>query len=93
MRPAPPPVVRSAKTTSYTSASGQVVNGTRGPLGPNFGSNTYQTTIGNSNYNALQLSLRHNTKIARGVCGAYTYSKSLDNASNLGEEVNPFNPS
>ena len=36
----------------YTSASGQVVNGTRGPLGPDFGSNTYQTTIGNSNYNA-----------------------------------------
>jgi carboxypeptidase family protein/TonB-dependent receptor-like protein len=76
----------------YTSASGQVFNGTRGPLGPNFGSNTYQTTIGNSNYNALQLSLRHNSKSLEVFAG-YTFSKSLDNASNLGEEVNPFNPS
>lgn len=76
----------------FTSASGQIINGTRGPLGPNFGSDTYQTTIGNSNYNALQLSLRHNSKTLE-VFAAYTYSKSLDNASNLGEEVNPFNPS
>jgi hypothetical protein len=76
----------------YTSASGQVINGTRSPLGPNFGSDTYQATIGNSNYNALQLSLRHNSKSLE-VFAAYTYSKSLDNASNLGEEVNPFDPS
>jgi hypothetical protein len=76
----------------FTSASGQIINGTRAPLGPNFGSNAYQTTIGNSNYNALQLSLRHNTKSLEVFAG-YTYSKSLDNASNLGEEVNPINPS
>ena len=76
----------------YTSASGQIINGTRGPLGPNFGSNTYQSTIGNSNYNALQVSLRHNSK-ALEVFAGYTYSKSLDNASNLGEQVNPLNPS
>jgi Carboxypeptidase regulatory-like domain len=76
----------------FTTASGQVINGTRGPLGPNFGSNTFQTTIGNSNYNALQLSARHNSKSLE-LFAAYTYSKSLDNASNLGEEVNPFSPS
>jgi Carboxypeptidase regulatory-like domain/TonB dependent receptor len=76
----------------YTSATGQVINGTRGPLGPNYGSNTYQTTIGNSSYNALQLSLRHNAKSLE-VFAAYTYSKSLDDASNLGEEVNPVDPS
>jgi hypothetical protein len=76
----------------YTTASGQVINGTRGPLGPNFGSNTYQTTIGNSNYNALQVSVRHNSKSLEVFAG-YTYSKSLDDASNLGEEVNPVNPS
>ena len=76
----------------FTTPSGQVINGTRGPLGPNFGSNTYQATIGNSNYNALQLSVRHNSKSLE-LFGAYTYSKSLDNASNLGEEVNPVNPS
>jgi hypothetical protein len=76
----------------FTSASGQIINGTRGPLGANFGSDTYQTTIGNSNYNALQLGLRHKSK-ALEVFAGYTYSKSLDNASNLGEEVNPINPS
>jgi Carboxypeptidase regulatory-like domain len=76
----------------YVSASGQIINGTRGPLGPNYGSNTYQSTIGNSDYNALQLSLRHNSKSLE-VFAAYTYSKSLDNASNLGEEVNPISPS
>lgn len=76
----------------YTSASGQIINGTRGPLGPNFGSNTYQSTIGNSRYNALQVSLRHNSKALELFAG-YTYSKSLDNASNLGEQVNPLNPS
>jgi Carboxypeptidase regulatory-like domain len=76
----------------FVSSSGQVINGTRGPLGPNFGSNTYQTTIGNSAYNALQLSLRHSSKSLE-VFAAYTYSKSLDDASNLGEEVNPITPS
>jgi hypothetical protein len=76
----------------FTSASGQVINGTRGPLGPNFGSNTYQSTIGNSAYNALQLNLRHSSKSLE-VFAAYTYSKSLDDASNLGEQVNPINPS
>jgi len=81
-----------AENNVFTSVSGQIINGTRGPLGPKYGSNTYQTTIGNSNYNALQLSLRHNTKSLELFAG-YTYSKSLDNASNLGEEVNPVNPS
>ena len=76
----------------YISSSGQITNGTRGPLGPNFGSVTYQTTIGNSAYNALQLSLRHRSRSLE-VFAAYTYSKSLDDASNLGEEVNPINPS
>ncbi len=76
----------------FTTASGQVINGTRGPLGANFGSNTYQATIGQSNYNSLQVSLHH----ASGrldLAAGYTYGKSLDDASNLGEEVNPINPS
>ncbi|HKM84680.1 MAG TPA: TonB-dependent receptor [Terriglobales bacterium] len=75
----------------FTAASGQVINGTRGPLGPNFGSDTNQTTIGKSNYNALQLSLRH-TSGRLELSAGYTYSKSLDESSNLGEEVNPVNP-
>jgi hypothetical protein len=76
----------------FVTASGQTVNGTRGPLGSNFGSNALQSTIGHANYNALQLSARH-TSGRLEFFGAYTYSKSLDQSSNIGEEVNPFNPS
>jgi hypothetical protein len=76
----------------FVTASNQTVNGTRGPLGPNFGSDTNQATIGNSNYNALQLSLRHSGARLQLFAG-YTYSKSLDQSSNIGEEVNPINPS
>jgi hypothetical protein len=76
----------------FTTASGQVINGTRGPLGPNFGSDTNQATIGKSNYNSLQISLRHSSGRLELLAG-YTYGKSLDDSSNLGEEVNPINPS
>ena len=51
-----------------------------------------ETTIGNSNYNSLQVTLRH-TSGPLQLLAAYTYSKSLDQSSNLGEEVNPLNPS
>lgn len=79
------------ESSVYTTASGRIVNGTRGPLGPNFGSNTNQSTIGNSNYNALEVSLRHSSGPLQLFAG-YTFSKSLDQSSNLGEEVNPINP-
>jgi len=76
----------------FVTAAGQTINGTRGPLGPNFGSDTLETTIGNSNYNSLQVTLRHSSGPLQ-LLAAYTYSKSLDQSSNLGEEVNPLNPS
>src|SRR5208282_4814186 len=76
----------------FTTAAGQVINGTRGPLGANFGSDTNQATIGKSNYNSLQISLRHSSARLELLAG-YTYGKSLDDSSNLGEEVNPINPS
>ena len=66
-------------------------SGTRGPLGPSFGSDTNQSTIGNSNYNALELSLRHTSKRLQ-LFASYTYSKSIDQSSNVGEQVNPINP-
>lgn len=75
----------------FTTASGQVINGTRAPLGANFGSDTYQSTIGNSNYNSLQISLQHTSR-ELDVSAEYTYGKALDDSSNLGEEVNPTNP-
>jgi hypothetical protein len=77
--------------TVYFPIAGGQVNGTRGPLGSNFGSNALQSTIGGANYNALELSARH-TSGRLEISAAYTYSKSLDQSSNIGEEVNPFNP-
>jgi len=77
--------------TVYFPIAGGQVNGTRGPLGPNFGSNALQSNIGHANYNALELSARH-TSGRLEFSAAYTYGKSLDQSSNVGEEVNPFNP-
>jgi hypothetical protein len=77
--------------TVYYPITGGQVNGTRGPLGPDFGSNALQSNIGHANYNALELSARHTTGRLE-ISAAYTYSKSMDLSSNIGEEVNPFNP-
>jgi len=77
--------------TVYYPIGGGQVNGTRGPLGPNFGSNALQSNTGYANYNALELSVRH-TSGRLEFSGAYTYGKSLDQSSNIGEEVNPFDP-
>ena len=67
------------------------MNGTRAPLGSKFGSDTNQATIGNANYNALELSLRRTGKRLQ-LFASYTFSKSIDQSSNVGEEVNPINP-
>ena len=75
----------------FTAASGQIIDGTRGPLGFNFGSDTEQAAIGNSNYHALQVAVRHTSKRLELLAG-YTFSKSHDLSSSLGEEVNPFDP-
>ncbi|MGA2852222.1 MAG: carboxypeptidase regulatory-like domain-containing protein [Terracidiphilus sp.] len=76
--------------TVYYPISGGQVNGTRGPLGSGFGSNALQSNFGYANYNALELSARH-TSGRLEFSAAYTYGKSLDQSSNVGEEVNPFN--
>jgi hypothetical protein len=78
--------------TTYRTSAGKVIQGTREPLGPEFGSNANQATIGNSNYNALQVTLRHTSKRLNVLAG-YTFSKSQDQSSNLGEAVNPIDPS
>ena len=80
------------ESSVYTSASGQSIPGTRGPLGPAFGSVSYQASIGNSNYNALEASLHH-TSGRLQLFFSYTYSKSIDQASNLGDQVDPFDAS
>jgi hypothetical protein len=77
--------------SAYTTATGKVYHGTRGPLGSNFGSNANQATAGNSNYNALQVTLRHASKRLNVLAG-YTYGRSEDQSSNVGEEANPLDP-
>jgi hypothetical protein len=74
----------------FTTASGQVVNGTRTTFGPDFGSVDWLTTIGNGNYNALQLTVRHVSRSLELQAG-YTFAKSLDNSSSISEQLNPLN--
>jgi hypothetical protein len=77
-----------AENGTFVTAAGQVINSTR-PLGPDYGSITAQKTIGNSRYNAMELTLHYGVPSAN-VQVSYTYSKSEDDSSNLGEQVNPF---
>jgi hypothetical protein len=77
---------------TYITRNGQTIQGTRGPFSPEFAAVTYQKTIGNSNYNALELSIRHSGPSLELLL-AYTYAKSLDQSSSLAEAVNPLNPS
>jgi carboxypeptidase family protein len=79
-----------AEDAVITSSTGQVYQGTRVGLGPDYGENTAQEAIANSNYNALETNLRYVGKRSNFLLG-YTYSKSIDQGSNLGEQLNPLN--
>jgi hypothetical protein len=70
--------------------AGQTFMSTR-PLGPSFDTNPYVSTISNSHYNSLQMSVSHNTG-SLSFLGGYTYSKCIDNASGLQDSTYPFNP-
>jgi hypothetical protein len=84
--------------TTYTTSASQTYNGTRvgqsgGALigtGENYGENTSDSSIANSNYNALEATLRYNRHAAQFLL-SYTYAKSIDQGSNLGEQLNPIN--
>jgi hypothetical protein len=91
LEPGQTPCAPFGEDTTYTTSTGKIYSGTRGPLGSNFGSNANQATIGNSNYSALQVTLRHSTRRLNLLAG-YTFSKSEDDSSNAGEEVNPLDP-
>ncbi|MBZ5603046.1 MAG: carboxypeptidase-like regulatory domain-containing protein [Acidobacteriia bacterium] len=79
-----------AEDATYTTASGQVIHGTRGPLGSNFSNDDYEGSFGNSSYNAFEASLRR-TSGRLDLMLSYTYSKSLDEASSISDVVDPFN--
>jgi len=76
--------------TQYTSASGQVYNGTRQGLGPNFGNDDYIGTVANASFNALEVTLRYTTPNLSILAG-YTWSKSIDQASSISDPGNPYN--
>jgi hypothetical protein len=85
--------------SNYTTATGQTVYGTRtgqnggarvGP-GENYGENTSDSSIANSNYNALQTTLRYQHNGSQFLL-SYTYAKSIDQGSNIGEQLNPIDP-
>lgn len=55
-----------------------------------FGNDSYFMTTGASSYNSAQVNFRHTSGRLQMLLG-YTYSKSLDDASGYGEQVDPFN--
>src|SRR5882724_713174 len=73
-----------------TRPDGSIVNGTRGPLGPDFGSNSYTSNFANSNYNALEVTVERRAADLTFLA-AYTYSKSIDNSSAYGQSINFMN--
>jgi len=79
-----------AETGVFTTAAGKTVI-PRQPLGAAFGSSGLYENIGNANYNALEVTVRHHSGPLELLAG-YTYSKAIDQASGLGDQVNPFNP-
>ena len=76
------------ESSVYTTAAGQVVQGTRTDFGSAFGSVNLQRTIANSHDNALEVSVKHSTKTLF-LQAAYTLSKSIDQSSSLAEAVYP----
>ncbi len=85
------PADRLAKAALTPRLRAQSIPGTRGPFSSKFAAVTYQKTIANSNYNALQVNL-HRSSGPLEVMVGYTYSKSLDESSSLAEAVNPIDP-
>jgi len=74
----------------FTLVNGTVINGTRSPFPNALGSNGYFMTIGNSNYNSLQVTVRHHSGPLELLAG-YTWSKSIDDSSGWGDQINVIN--
>ncbi len=89
----------------YTRANGSLVIGTRtnfpgvvvqsGSLAGTaivpFGNDSYFITAGTSSYNSAQINYRHTSGRLQTLIG-YTFSKSFDDSSGYGEQINPINP-
>jgi hypothetical protein len=81
--------------TTYYPITGGEITTTRFPFSAALGSDDWDATMANSNYNALETSLRHTAGRLEFLVG-YTFSKSLDNASGnglgQGDIINTLNP-
>jgi hypothetical protein len=77
--------------STYTNDAGQTVQGTRIGQGPDYGENTADKSVANSNYNALETTLRYRHRGSQFLL-SYAYAKSIDQGSNIGEQLNPINP-
>jgi hypothetical protein len=73
----------------YTRANGTIVNGTRFPYPNTIGTDAVYQNMGNANYNSLQTSLKR-TAGRLTFLASYTFGKSMDWASSIQEQVNPF---
>jgi hypothetical protein len=73
----------------YTRADGTAVNGTRSPYPNTIGTDAVYQNMGNANYHSLQASLKR-TAGRLTFLASYTYGKSMDWASSIQEQVNPF---
>jgi len=78
------------ESSTFVSAAGATVNGTRSAYNSAFGSVNLQKTIANSHDNALELSVRHASRNLY-LQAAYTWSRSIDQSSSLSEAVEPGN--
>src|SRR5271163_3603675 len=59
------------------------------PIVP-FGNDSYFITAGASSYNSMQINYRHTSGRLQTLIG-YTFSKSFDDSSGYGEQINPIN--
>ncbi len=75
--------------STYTNTAGQTIQGTRVGQGPDYGNNTSDSSIANSNYNALETTVRYRHNGSQFLL-SYAYAKSIDQGSNLGEQLNPI---
>ena len=78
------------ESSTYQTAAGQTVQGTRTAFNAAFGSVNLQRTVANSHSNAFELSLRRATR-PLFIQLSYTWSKSIDQSSSLAEAVYPGN--
>jgi hypothetical protein len=79
------------ENTTFTLPNGTQIVGTRGPLGSvYYGEDSYLATVANSIYNSLQATVERRAGDFTFLT-AYTFSKSLDDASSYGAYLDFYN--